>query len=607
VGASGCGPANRGGEEDPRAAAARNSVLLITLDTFRADRAGCMGNPAGLTPTLDRLARRGLLASHAFAPAPLTAVSHASILTGLDPPRHGVRDNWSFRLRDDVPTLATRLGAAGYHAGGFIAGFPLKRRFGFAQGFEHFDDLLDASGTERSGDRVVESALAWIRALPPSAPWFLWTHFFDPHYPWKPPHALQRHPIDNAYDEEIVWTDLQVGRLFQGLEEVAGDLPLIALVTDHGEGLGGHGEVAHGTLLYQETSRAIFCMAGPAGTRRGDRISSGIRTQVARLTDVVPTLLDVLEVRTGDAFDGASILRDVAEPVSAYSETYYPEFHFGWSPLHALRTERWAYIDSPDPELFDLRSDPGETRSVLTAHPDVAEDLSRLLKEMAVSPAEAGADHVTGAAQEQLMALGYVGGSGPSTKSTASGKDPKKLVSVANDVFWGVIRRADGDPQAALMQFRHAYQLDPENKTVLLELGNCYQDLRDSYMALSYYQRTVDVAPQAAEAYMKLASLELARGRKDVALGHLEEGLRQCPGNVGLLVATGDFYRDEGRSDDARREYDAALEIDPHNTAPWIAKAELAEREGRPESAAEAWSEVEKIDPHEPRLADRAR
>lgn len=608
TGFEGCSPGDRRGGGDASGPAGGLDVLLLTLDTFRADRAGCMGHPGGLTPALDRIARRGLLARAAFAPAPLTAVSHASVLTGLDPPNHGVRENWFFRLPDTVPTLATRLRATGYRTGGFIAGFPLQRRFGFSQGFDHFDDRLGsddesaAGAVERPGELVVESALAWVRGLEGADRWFLWAHFFDPHYPWEARPPLRRHPARDDYDREILWTDLQVHRLLRGLQGTDPRLPLIALTTDHGEGLGGHGELTHGVLLYQEMTQSVFCIAAPAGTDEAHRLGSGIRRKITRLTDIAPTLLDLLGFEPGDSFDGLSILRATKEPPSAYAETYYPEFHFDWSPLHSLRTERWSYIEAPEPELFDRQHDPGETRNVLNENPEIAEELSHRLAALAVPPDERDGDDVDEEVREQLMALGYVAGSASPEPSGGRGKDPKKLVSTANAIFRGITSMAEGDSRGALQHLQRAHQTDPENKTVLYQLANCYRNLGRFAMALSYYRRTIEVNPQAAEAYVDLASLELGRGRKQEAFEVLRDGLVHCPRNVGLLVSAGDFHREAGRLDEARERYEAAREIDPYDAEPWIGLAELAEREGRQQAAEKAWTEARRISPRDPRL-----
>ncbi len=604
-----CSPGER--RDGGSGAAGHPDVLLITLDTFRADRAGCMGHPGGLTPTLDRIARTGLLARAAYASAPLTAVSHASILTGLDPPDHGVRENWFFRLPDTAPTLADRLQAAGYRTGGFIAGFPLTRRFGFSQGFETFDDRLGSPMTtttgamERPGELVVDSALAWARGLPAESRWFLWAHFFDPHYPWDSRPPLQRHPAEDDYDREILWTDLQVHRLLRGLEGIEGALPLIALATDHGEGLGGHGELTHGVLLYREMTRAVFCMAAPANSDEARRLGTGIRGRITRLTDIAPTLLDLVGLEPAGACDGRSILKEAQEPLVAYAETYYPQFHFDWSPLHSLRTDRWSYIESPEPELFDLQRDPGETRNVLAENPQVAERLSRQLAALTIPPEEVGDDDVSEEIRDQLMSLGYVAGSASPTPAGGRDKDPKKLVWTANAIFRGITLMAEGDLAGALRHLQHAHREDPENKTVLYQLGNCYRDLGRFAMAKSYYRRTIEVNPRAAEAYIELALLEMGRGRKQEAFGVLSKGLEHCPRNVGLLVTAGDLKRETGLLDEARDLYETGRSVDPHDVEPWIGLAELAEQDGRQKAAEQAWGEAARIAPHDPRLPDR--
>ena len=277
----GCGPSERITPLEPPTGPP--DVWLITLDTFRADRAGSHGNPQGLTPWLDRLARGGMTARSAYAPVPLTAPSHATMLTGLEPPTHGVRDNGGYALDASLPTLATILGESGFRTGAFIASFPLASRFGFAQGFDEFDETLRENRgsndyyAERPATEVAAVAHAWLRGLDRDERWFLWTHFFDPHHPLVPPPPFARLPGLGDYEREIRALDHALGGLVRDVEILGGGRrPVIALVTDHGEGMGDHRESSHGILLHEETMRGVFLVSAPAGTPEGSRLPPGI-------------------------------------------------------------------------------------------------------------------------------------------------------------------------------------------------------------------------------------------------------------------------------------------------------------------------------------------
>ena len=303
----------RGGFGGGRTAAHPPNVLLITIDTLRWDHVGAYGATGVATPALDSLAARGVRFETAIAHVPLTGPSHASILTGLTPVRHGVRDNGAFVLAPALPTLATKLRAGGYTTAGFISGFPLERRFGFANGFETYDDRLprgrsarDAAATERHADETTDRVIAWLSGRPRpaaaangGAPWFLWVHYFDPHAPYEPPLEYLRKYADHPYDGEIAFVDAQIGRLFDHLSG-RGDLAqTVVLVTaDHGESLGEHGEDTHGVFIYDATLRVPWIMAGP-GVPAG-RVAS----IVARGVDVLPTLLDLAGLAAPPAIDG---------------------------------------------------------------------------------------------------------------------------------------------------------------------------------------------------------------------------------------------------------------------------------------------------------------
>jgi choline-sulfatase len=588
-----CGCAERtppGGGQGPAGAP---DVLLITLDTFRADRAGCMGYPGGLTPALDRLLRNGRLARDAYAPAPLTAVSHASILTGLDPPRHGVRDNGSFVLADSLPTLATVFTRAGFRTGGFVSGFPVAAQFGFGRDFATFDDQFDQPGVERlyfaqrAADKVVDSLLSWLSGLPPTARWFAWAHFLEPHYPRQVRPPLRGLPAAGDYEREIRGLDLELRRLERGLELLGGGrMPVVAMVTDHGEGLGDHLELSHGILLYEETMRGLFGISAPRASAEAERLGTGFFEGVVRYADLAPTLLDVLGLESAPPGSGRSRLREESAAEGAYGETYGSLFRHGWSPLLSWRDERWAYIESPHPELYDRQADPGETRNVLGDHPEVAEEIVKRLEKLAREPELPGSEALDEDSRRKLEALGYIATGG--TTRADRRKDPKLYIGAVNLLFRGTSLLAENKPAAALPVLQQSYLLDPENPSTVFQLADCLRNLGDKPTAMTYYRRALELNPQLGEAWAHLAILEFERGRREEAFHLLEDGLAHGPSSFPLLMTTADLYFEAGKYADAEAFYRRASEQNPRLPEVWLQLARLAEMRGAKGEAEEA-------------------
>ncbi len=582
-------------------------VLLITVDTFRADRAGCLGHPAGLTPYMDRVLRTGRLARDAFAPAPLTAISHASMLTGLEPPSHGVRENGSFTLSADIPTLATYLGEDGFTCGAFISAFPLEAGFGFAQGFDEYDDDLggDPGGgyyAERPAAKTVDAALRWVQGLTPDTRWFVWAHFFDPHHPREFPRSLRRLPATDDYGREIRSMDYQIGRLLRELAEIGGGrAPVIAILSDHGEGLGDHEELSHGILLYDEVMRGLFGISAPSGSEEAVRLGSGTIGVVARYSDLVPTLYDVLGLPFTERLEGSSLLDPDDTDRGAYGETYYPSIHYHWSPLLSWRDARWTYIASPNPELFDRHADPGERTNVIDRYPAIAEAMRARLEPMIREPETTGSRVIAPEAREKLAALGYLSTSSEFRYDRT--KDPRELIGSVNALFRGITLLSEGNAQAALPHMKRAYRADPDNVTAVFNLANCLRELGNYREARPLYRHTIELEPAAAEAHSHLAILEFDDGNQDSAFALLEQGLAHSPEEFSLLMTSGDLSIDVGRLDVAEAFYLRARVVAPRRPEPPAMMARLELRRGRPARARELWDEAVALDPDHPFIA----
>src|SRR4051812_5018500 len=443
-------------------------IVLITIDTLRADRLGVYGSRAGLTPALDQFAATAVRFTAAVTQVPLTLPAHATILTGLHPPRHGVRTNDGFQLAAEVPTLAETLRKSGYATGAFIGGYPLRGSSGLSRGFDRYDDefLRTRGAVERSADAVVAAAVPWITEHR-SRPFFAWLHLFDPHSPYTPPPSYAAAHAGAPYDGEIAYTDSAIGRLLDRLRNLdVFSRATVVIIADHGESLGEHGERTHGTFLYDATVRVplLIKLPGAAAARVVD-----VPVEAA---DVAPTLAAAAGAPLPDV-DGKSLLELIAggsgdAERAAYAESFYQNVLLGWSPLRAVRTRQWKFVAAPRPELYDLESDPGERQNRVAERGALAAGLARLLPPLGSDP-RADAPAAGRESAERLRALGYVSGSTAPTGTR--GVDPKDRVDVWASIEDG-IDSVVADPAAARQAFTRALRLDPGNGLALKYLAD---------------------------------------------------------------------------------------------------------------------------------------
>jgi arylsulfatase A-like enzyme/Tfp pilus assembly protein PilF len=562
----------------------------VTIDTLRADRLGCYGYRATTTPVLDALAARGVRFTTAVAHAPLTAPSHASILTGLLPLGHGVRDNGSFVLPPSPTTLAEAFRDAGYRRAAFVSGFPLDHRFGFARGFETYDDRLLRGGdprraayVERPAAETTRTAVAWMAGA--HAPWFAWVHYFDPHAPYAPPGDLAARFASSPYDGEIASVDRELGRLLTAAE--AGPSGTLVLVTsDHGESLGEHGEATHGVFVYDATLRVPWVMAGP-GVPRG-RVSP----VVARGVDVAPTLLDYAGLRVPAAMHGRP-LRPAADgremkDAPAYAESLFCRLNLGWAELHAWRTARWKLIEASRPELYDLEADPGETRDVSAGRAGDARALrSALRRALEAQPPEASTVP-SESVRERLRALGYVGGEVP-TRPT--GRDPRDGIALVERLERG-LAEARARPALAVDELSAFLAEEPDAplarryRAIAYQFAGRYEDSVADIRALEAR------GPLSLEDTTVLAESLRMAGRHDEALAALDRAAVLDPrAPEPALVKLGVARMREGRVDDALSLFERAVALEPRNA----------------EGAARAFRESLALDPRQAGVADLLR
>ena len=547
------------------------NLLLVSIDTLRADHLGSYGYAPARTPHLDALAARGLRFGQATTVVPLTLPAHASLMTGTFPGYNGVRDNGGFYLPDGQVTLAETLRDHGYRTGGFVGSFVLDSRWGIGQGFDRYFDDFDLSKYEgigmdvvqRRGDEVVDEALRWL-GQEKERPFFAWVHLYDPHTPYDAPEPFRAgYPatLAGAYDAEIAWTDSLVGRLLDSLAADARlDRTLVVAVGDHGESLGEHGEQTHGFFVYDATVRIPLIVAGPGVPRRA------VSDQV-RIVDVMPTALDLLGVPAPPAVQGRTLAplgRGEHLGLLALSETWYPRFHYGWSELRAARDGRYKFILAPRRELYDVREDPGETRDVSGRDPAQTDTFqAALTREMArVSSAAAarGPQRIDPEAEERLQALGYVGASlGPRNLEDRPRGDPKDKIGLYSLLHAAAQASVEGRIDEAVTMARQALAQDPgivEGHTLL---GNFHAKAKRYDEAARAYRQALRLDPEHPGADFSLALAYKNMGR----LGEAETGFQRSraldPRNTKPLWQLADIWMQQGHFEKAEQALEEGL------------------------------------------------
>ncbi len=587
------------------------NVLLITLDTTRADRLGCYGARGVETPNLDALAARGTRFSRAVAPVPLTLPSHTSLMTAELPGMHGVRDNGGFRVGAEKLTLAEVLAEKGWATGGFVSAYVLDHRWGIAQGFStYFDDFdlakfktMSMGDIQRRGDATVERALSWIGERGAKEKFFAWVHLYDPHSPYEPPEPYASRYAGHPYNGEIAWTDELVGRLLAGLEKRGlTSRTIVAVIADHGESLGEHGEHGHGFFIYEPTTRVPLLLAGPYPALSGREVGA-----VVQNVDLAPTLLELVGLggpgarlegqgRSLVPLLGAATRRSTARaPDPGYSEAFYPRFHYGWSELRSLRTERWHFIEAPRPELYDLEADPGELKNLASTERRTVADLRARLaaldreidaaieKEAAgrKSPGQSAApieeDEET---LRKLAALGYVGSMGDAAagKSFRELPDPKDRLDVYNLMTRAREELSSGKPDAAIATYDQVLAKDPDVIDAWFGRGNARFQKRQWEAAAADFQQTLARRADHDYAMIGLADTLVARGRIDDAVLGYRKFLEQDPSNAQITYRLAQVLLDDGRDGEAEEWFGRTIAIEPATARAEVGRAVVAFR-----------------------------
>ncbi|MEW6743120.1 MAG: sulfatase-like hydrolase/transferase [Planctomycetota bacterium] len=562
-------------ENRPRA------VLLVTIDTLRADRLGCYGYPLAESRSIDGLAERGVLFENAFSPVPLTLPSHTSLLTGTLPPYHGARSNGGYRAVEELVTLAEVLRERGWRTAAFVSSFVLDSQFGLNQGFETYGDVpqgeMSLTGVyhERSAYETTEAAIGWLKSISPKQPFFLWVHYFEPHTPYSPRGGVPARMIERPYDAEVAAADFELGVLLAHLREAQWlEDTLVVFAADHGESLGEHGEETHGLLTYQSTLRIPLIVAHPS-------LPQGMRVKGAvSLADVMPTILDLLGIEDPPlpppARSLAPALRGEAldsEPV--YFECLASQLEHGWAPLSGVAYRGYKFIRAPRAELYDLRSDPAETDNLLTREPGTATSLETMLDSILKRnprPAGFSAPHyaLSDEERQKLQALGYAAeASGPAQESR--GIDPK------DGIEWIKVR---------------------DEAWRLYEQGMAAE-------ALALFERVLREDPKSGAFQSYAGAFLISLNRPSEAIEHLRLALEYGMRASGVLFNLGLALEKTEKTTEAEAAYREALDLNPKHLLTILRLADLLARTGRPEEARPWYEKLLGLWKGEPRVTEQ--
>ncbi len=565
-------------------------VVLVSIDTLRSDRVGCYGYAKAATPSLDGLAREGVLFADAFSHCPLTLPAHASLFTGLLPPAHGVRDNLGFTLDTKHRTLARRFQEKGYATGGAVSAYVLRGATGIADGFSLWDDSFEMrSGAEAIGDLQRDGAVAtealarWVEAQR-GRRFFAFLHLYEPHTPYTPPGKHGQHA--DPYDGEVAYADELVGRLLARLRSAGVyDRAIVAVTSDHGEGLLDHGEQEHGFFLYREALQVPLVLRLPGGRKAGTRVAG-----VAGHADLAATLLDLAGL-PADGMDGVSLRtaidsgRTLARPV--YSETFYPRYHFGWSELLSATEDRYRFIRAPKSELYDRLRDPREQQDLAATRVEAVSAMGSWLEQkaqLATATAPAPAP-VSAEAREALAALGYVGGGALAQPDSVGARaDPKDKLGVYAMYREAMQLRQEGRVDEALAGLRAVVTDSPGLFDAWQALGTSYARLGREREAIQAFDAIVRQDPTNAEAHIALARIHGLAGRRDRAEKHARRASQKEPGRGFETLA--EIRLDQNRPAEAASYARQSLAADPERVMSRFVLATAERRAGRYDAAA---------------------
>jgi arylsulfatase A-like enzyme/Tfp pilus assembly protein PilF len=556
------------------------NIVLFTIDTLRADHLECYGYGGVKTPQINKLASEGVLFEHNIVQTPLTLPSHSSIFTGTYPLYHGIRDNGGFYLDEKHVTLAESLKQMGYLTGGFVSAFVLDSKWGLDQGFDHYYDNFDLTkfkkvsldSVQRRGDEVLAETYRWLDENQQEK-FFAWIHLYDPHTPYDPPEPYKTEYGGRnfgLYDGEIAYVDQLMGEFRQYMEEKGlWENTLIIFTSDHGESLGEHKENAHGFFIYDSAVRVPLIIRFPQAKLSGQRIINQVRS-----VDLMPTILNLIGGAVPENVQGESILpilvgSEKEDGRLAYSETYWPNYHYGWSELKSLRKGQNKFISAPKPELYDVWQDPGEMTNLVNARASLGNDMQRELDAFMAQHSVEGIDEVKPQkvdqdSLEKLQALGYLGSfRAPSRKTGERLADPKDRIELYNKIKVAQFLSSEDKMEEAEQKIKSVLDQDPSVLEARYILGTIYVKQKKFEEAIEEYMKALDVDPEYYEAIFGIAQAYKHLGKDDEAIVGFRRLKELDPRDTKPLLHLGDIYEGRDELDLAMSHMKLAIEIDP--------------------------------------------
>jgi arylsulfatase A-like enzyme/Flp pilus assembly protein TadD len=588
------------------------NVVVITVDTLRADHLGCYGYKQIRTPNIDALAAESIRFERAYTPVPVTLPAHAAIFTGTYPTLSGIHDFSGNKLSLKQPTLASVLKQAGYVTGAVIGSAVLDPRFGLNQGFDFYEGNFDFNRLqesnleemERPGNVVADVALDWL-AKNYRSTFFLWMHLYDPHYPYRPPAPYDEQYKDRLYDGEIAFADSQVGRLISFLKAkgLYGNT-LVVLTGDHGESLGEHGEKTHGFFLYNATLHVPVILHLP-----GREVAARVIPELVSLTDLMPTVLQALELEVPEQVQGRSLLPLLEAKDSSrrnlYAETFLPRLHFNWSELRSVETEKYQFIEAPKPELYDLVADPGETRNLYTDKKAVGDELqgrlSSLIRQYSADQEVAEKTGLDPALMERLKSLGYAGFSGGSNSAGRENSlpDPKDRIQVYEVISDAIAESQHGQYQSSVEKLTTTLKTEPASVPVHYLLGLNYYRLREYQKAVEEFQRVLQLSPDYELATFQLGLAYARTGDFDQTIKALKRALELDATNFSAAYNLGAAYLKKQMVPEATAAFRQSTVIAPEYAAAHRALGEVLLYQGQVEESLTELRRAADLDPHD--------
>lgn len=595
------------------------NIILITIDTTRADRVGFLGSRLGLTPNLDAVASEGAVFTRAYAQVPLTTPSHATMLTGTYPQFNRLGELGT-ELSSDLPYLPALLHGRGYTTAAFVGSQVLDPKSAAAPGFNRGFDVYDAgfhrrgegedrySSEERRAMAVVGRALAWLKRQP-RTPFFLWVHLYDAHDPYEPPEPFKSKYAASPYDGEIAYVDSALGKLFSAMK-ASGlyDSSIIAIAADHGEAFGEHGEESHGFFLYDETIHVPLAIKLPKGRHASPTVSAPVS-----LVDLAPTLLRAIDAEVPGKMQGKSLLalvekKEASAESSAenlvYAETDYPASAYGWSWLRSLRSGKYLYIDAPHRELYDLSADPQALHNLAAERTGVADTLQTQLDDFRRKTSRQGGAapaKVTPQMAEKLQALGYVSSMSNSPgERSKRGEDPKDKIEIANLVHRALLNVDDEHYQTAIPLLARVLNAIPQMALANQEMGIALNGLEKYSEAIPYLRKALELNSQSGRAHLELGEALGSTGDWAEALQQFEAALAHSPESDDLHYYLGLAYENLGRGPEAEKAYRDAIRINPRNFRATLFLGRLYGMQNQSAAALPFLQKAAKLDPQSP-------